>query len=71
MIREGRELGSPDFKSNNLPTRSRCLRQLISLQGLETIGEKRCDHLFLWWKDLVVRSIRKVPHDYQLIRYEL
>ena len=70
--RAGLELGITRFhQSNDLTTQPRYLCQLISLQVLETIGEKRCDHLFLRWKDLVVRSIRKVPHDYQLIRYEL
>ena len=34
----------------------------IVFQGMETIGEKRCDHLFLRWKDLLVPSIRKEPY---------
>ena len=33
----------------------------IVFQGMEIIGEKRCDHLFLRWEDLVVPSIRKEP----------
>ena len=34
----------------------------IVFRGMETIGEKRCDHLFLRWEDLLVPSIRKEPH---------
>ena len=34
----------------------------ILFQGMETIGEKRCDHLFLPWEDLFVPSIRKEPY---------
>ena len=30
---------------------------------IETIAEKRCDHLFLRWGDLVVLSIRKEPKE--------
>ena len=35
---------------------------LTIFQGMETIAEKRCDHLFLWWGDLVAPSIRKEPN---------
>ena len=35
---------------------------LILFQGMETIGEKRRDHLFLRWEDLLVPSIRKEPN---------
>ena len=34
----------------------------IVFQGMETIGEKRCDHLFLRWEELLVPSIRKEPY---------
>ena len=34
----------------------------IVFRGMETIGEKRCDHLFLRWEDLLVPSIRKEPY---------
>ena len=34
----------------------------LVFQGMETVGEKRCDHLFLRWEDLSVPSIRKEPY---------
>ena len=33
----------------------------IVFQGMEIIGEKRRDHLFFPWQDLVVPRIRKEP----------
>ena len=33
----------------------------IVFQGMQIIGEKRRDHLFLPWQDLVVPRIRKGP----------
>ena len=34
-------------------------KMAIVFQGMEIIGEKRCNHLFLPWQDFVVLSIRK------------
>ena len=34
---------------------------LIVIQGLETVGEKGCDHLFPWWIDSVFLSLSKEP----------
>ena len=38
---------------------------------METIGEKRCDHLFLRWGDLVAPSVRKEPDRSGLSREDL
>ena len=34
----------------------------LVFQGMESIGEKRCDHLFHRWEELLVPSIRKEPY---------